>query len=369
MGILRNDARLDRPLFSISLVIALLSSAAAAQGRGRGRDRDREEYSAAPAVVIVFSPQERGVITDWFQQNRNGLPPGLAKRESLPPGLQKQLQRNGSLPPGLEKKLAPLPPALEVGLGRLPADCVRVLVGRDLILLDQRRNVVLDIIPDVIRPVGDDRGYQDNDRDENRRQQAYVTPAPAPPPGPATAPSPSRPAWHVSPAPVASTPAAQSPFELKVRMTKSLSTQGTQSGDRFVATLEDPIYEGTRMIARKGAQVEGQVSDSDKGGRVSGVASLTLNLLRIQTVNGKYSEVTSDPLVVDANATKGKDVTKIAIGTGLGSVVGALAGGGKGAAIGAASGAAVGTGVVLATRGDPAVIPNESLLKFVVRNY
>jgi hypothetical protein len=80
-------------------------------------------------------------------------------------------------------------------------------------------------------------------------------------------------------------------------------------------------------------------------------------------------EVTSDPLVVDANATKGKDVTKIAIVSGIGTVVGALAGGGKGAAIGAATGAAAGTGVVLATRGDPAVIPNESLMQFAIRSH
>ncbi len=30
-----------------------------------------------------------------------GLPPGLAKRDELPPGLEKQLEKNGTLPPGL----------------------------------------------------------------------------------------------------------------------------------------------------------------------------------------------------------------------------------------------------------------------------
>ena len=39
-----------------------------------------------------------------------GLPPGLAKRDHLPPGLQKHLDRRGTLPPGLAKR--DLPPDL-----------------------------------------------------------------------------------------------------------------------------------------------------------------------------------------------------------------------------------------------------------------
>jgi hypothetical protein len=146
-----------------------------------------------------------------------------------------------------------------------------------------------------------------------------------------------------------------------------MSTETSKAGDRFVATLEQPMYEGSRMVARKGAQAEVLVVDSDKGGRVKGVASLTVKLLRVQTTSGKYAEIASEPLVVDANATKGEDATKIALTTGIGAGIGVLAGGGKGAAIGAATGAAAGTGVVLATRGEPAVIPSESVLEFAVR--
>ncbi len=36
-----------------------------------------------------------------------GLPPGLAKRDRLPPGLEKHLLKHGSLPPGLQKKIDP----------------------------------------------------------------------------------------------------------------------------------------------------------------------------------------------------------------------------------------------------------------------
>jgi hypothetical protein len=54
----------------------------------------------------------------------------------------------------------------------------------------------------------------------------------------------------------------------------------------------------------------------------------------------------------------------VGIGAGVGAAIGAIAGGGKGAAIGAGAGGAAGTGTVLATRGDPAVLPSESLITF-----
>ena len=54
----------------------------------------------------------------------------------------------------------------------------------------------------------------------------------------------------------------------------------------------------------------------------------------------------------EAEATKGEDAPKIAIGAGAGAAVGALLGGGSGAAKGAAIGGAGGTGLVLATRGE-----------------
>jgi hypothetical protein len=346
----------------ILLAMPMLAPAAWSQGRGQGKHQAASSNHGSPSVVIVFTTQEREMISDWFWSNRNGLPPGLAKRESLPPGLQKQLQRNGTLPPGLQKKLTPLPYALDSRLGRLPSDYLRVVIGRDIILLDRRNNSILDVIANVIRDSDDDRPYEPRERrredrdSDDRDRDVYATRTPAPAPAPTT-----------KTAAVPASTGKSTGQHLKVRTTQAMSTETSKAGDRFVATLEQPVYEGSRMVARKGAQAEVLVVDSDKGGRVKGVASLTVKLLRYQTTSGKYTEINSEPLVVDANATKGEDATKIALTTGIGAGIGVLAGGGKGAAIGAATGAAAGTGVVLATRGDPAVIPSESVLEFAVR--
>jgi Ni/Co efflux regulator RcnB len=77
-----------------------------------------------------------------------GPPPGLAKRDSFPPGLQRQLERNGRLPPGLEKKA--FPAHLR---GQLPSPLrgtERVIIGNDAVLIDTATNVVLDVIRDVM---------------------------------------------------------------------------------------------------------------------------------------------------------------------------------------------------------------------------
>ena len=102
-----------------------------------------------------FLPEERRLIEQYYRGGKKAktkrLPPGLAKRGgNLPPGLQKKLERNGELPPGLQKKLEPLPVDLDRQLPRLPDSWERVIVERDIVLIDRRTNRILDIIEDVL---------------------------------------------------------------------------------------------------------------------------------------------------------------------------------------------------------------------------
>jgi hypothetical protein len=101
-----------------------------------------------------FLPEERRIISEYYRRantSKKGLPPGLAKRGGkLPPGLQKHLEKNGQLPPGLQKRLEPLPSALDRRLPAIPEYWERVIVERNVILLDRRTNRILDIIENVI---------------------------------------------------------------------------------------------------------------------------------------------------------------------------------------------------------------------------
>lgn len=151
---------------------------------------------------------------------------------------------------------------------------------------------------------------------------------------------------------------------LRVRTTNTLSTESVQSGETFTASLEEPLVDGGRTIAREGATVYGKVVNSDKGGRVKGRASLSVRLTELQAANGQRIAINTDSYGVQAASSKKKDATKVAIASGVGAAIGAIAGGGSGAAKGAGVGAGAGGGVVLATRGDAAVIPSESVLTF-----
>jgi len=79
---------------------------------------------------------------------KNGLPLGLAKRDRLPPSMQKHMKKHGQLPPGLHKRA--LPPDVE---SQLPArkNAERAIVGNDVVLIQQGTNLILDIIKDVVR--------------------------------------------------------------------------------------------------------------------------------------------------------------------------------------------------------------------------
>ena len=155
---------------------------------------------------------------------------------------------------------------------------------------------------------------------------------------------------------------------LLVRTTNEINTDSNQSGESFIATLEEPLVEGNWVIAPQGSTVEGRIVEADKGGRVQGVARLAIELMYLHTADGQIIEIISNTVGVEAETTKKDDATKIGIGAGIGTVIGAIVGGKKGAGIGAATGAGAGTGVVLATRGDAAVIGSETVLDFVLQS-
>lgn len=114
------------------------------EDRERNRDSEREN-------ATIFSPRQRTIITEYFRNSRGNLPPGLAKRDRLPPGLEKQLRERGTLPPGLQKRFQPLPDELERQLPRLPAGYRRGVVAGNVILMQEATSVIVDIIRNVMQ--------------------------------------------------------------------------------------------------------------------------------------------------------------------------------------------------------------------------
>ena len=77
-----------------------------------------------------------------------GMPPGLARKGSLPPGLSK-LQKNGSLPPGLAKKN--LPSDLERRLPPAPEGYERQIVeDAAIVLINKATGKIADVVKDTL---------------------------------------------------------------------------------------------------------------------------------------------------------------------------------------------------------------------------
>src|SRR6185295_2768786 len=118
-------------------------------GRGDKRGSHDSRTIAKKAHVAVIDRDGHLRVVRQFYEG-GSLPPGLAKRESLPPGLSKQLRDRGRLPPGLQKRLRPVPPELATRLPPVPRYYRRYFADRDLVIVDSRTDRIVAVIRAVI---------------------------------------------------------------------------------------------------------------------------------------------------------------------------------------------------------------------------
>jgi hypothetical protein len=155
--------------------------------------------------------------------------------------------------------------------------------------------------------------------------------------------------------------------QLTGRLAQGLDTKLSREGDRFTLNVRDSGQ-------YNGAVIEGVVMRSDRSGRISGRADMTLDFERIRmrdgrsynfagtidTVrlpNGEFVRVSQEGNVREDDSQTSRTVTRSAIGGAIGAVIGAIAGGGKGAAIGAFVGAGAGAGSMYIEGRDDLELP------------
>ena len=150
-----------------------------------------------------------------------------------------------------------------------------------------------------------------------------------------------------------------------VRMIDSIDADVTGAGERFRASIDDPVSVDGRIVIPRNADATVQVTRVEQGGTVRGSDEVALKLYDI-TVDGRAYELATNYAEVKGDGKGGKTARNAGIGAVGGAIIGGIIGGGKGAAIGAGAGA--GTGVaVAAARGTKLRIPSESRLDFVLR--
>jgi Ni/Co efflux regulator RcnB len=148
-------------------ILALSTSVVLAQhedhGHGRGHDKhgNEDEDNDNDRKGDSYSNKEHGhkghghghgyddrdheTMHGWYQDHRGNLPPGLAKKDRLPPGLDRQLELRGTLPPGLRGRIYAVPVDLERELPPPPPNCEHVFIGGHVVLLNRRTFVVVDV--------------------------------------------------------------------------------------------------------------------------------------------------------------------------------------------------------------------------------
>jgi len=141
---------------------------------------------------------------------------------------------------------------------------------------------------------------------------------------------------------------------LTVRTTSALSTQTYEPGETFSAMLAQPLLRNGHEIAARGARVEGLIVHPAEGRLARNFPSLTVRLIGLHT-DGRVIAISTNTLTHDARPSQDPVDSETPAGTG-GTVMGSPGGEGHG------------TGVVLIARGDPAVIPSDTLLSFELRD-
>jgi hypothetical protein len=138
------------------------------------------------------------------------------------------------------------------------------------------------------------------------------------------------------------------------------------AGDRFQASLEDPMMLDGHVIVARDAPVYGRLTQAKESGTFAGRSQLRLELTGI-VVNGKIVPVITGEYEVTGKSRGASTAKRTAGGAALGAIIGAVADGGEGAAIGAGAGATAGAASEIITGGDQVKVPSETLLDFALQ--
>jgi len=138
---------------------------------------------------------------------------------------------------------------------------------------------------------------------------------------------------------------------LKIRIEETLSSKDSRVGDRFTATVLDPVRFNE-------AKVTGHISSIQKSGKIKGRTSMNLAFDSIEmpggargTLHGYVTRVygsgsgqADNEGGVESGSRTNQALKRGGIGAAAGAILGGIAGGGKGAAIGLILGGAGGAG-------------------------
>jgi hypothetical protein len=153
---------------------------------------------------------------------------------------------------------------------------------------------------------------------------------------------------------------------ISVRTIDGIDSTYNVVGDRFQASLEEPLMVEGNVVVAKDALVYGRLTQSKESGTFTGRSQLRLELIGI-VVNGKMLPIVTGEYEVTGKSRGASTAKRTIGGAAIGAIIGAVADGGQGAAIGAGAGAGAGAASEIIIRGDQVKIPSETFLEFTLQ--
>ncbi|MDE3169057.1 MAG: hypothetical protein KGL75_02855 [Acidobacteriota bacterium] len=129
---------------------------------------------------------------------------------------------------------------------------------------------------------------------------------------------------------------------IHVTLNTALSSNHSNPGDRFEATVSQAVVVDGMTVIPKGAEATGVVVDSLRSGKMEKRAHLLVALETV-TVDGSLYHIRTASNARIERPHRNHNLKMIGSGAGAGAIIGAIAGGGAGALIGAPIGAGAGT--------------------------
>jgi hypothetical protein len=266
--------------------------------------------------------------------------------------------------------------------GSVSSDAVRNVASGDAARIAGVRTVVNNLVvqppqPGVTTAIASPAPV----RPDKRKKPSAATPQYAPPQPapvvrnapaaqPAPQPQPPAPVAQVQPPPPPPPPAPvrhditlPAGSSIPVRITQTLDSKTTQSGDKFTGAIASDIIVDDMVVLPQGTPVTGHVDAVQDAAHFKGNSLLTISLSSISP-KGERIDCATEPYTKQGEGRGKNTAEKVGGGAAVGAILGGILGGGKGAAIGAAAGGGVGAGANAATRGQQVQIESETVVRF-----
>ncbi|MFZ0820531.1 MAG: hypothetical protein WAM91_10710, partial [Candidatus Acidiferrales bacterium] len=112
---------------------------------------------------------------------------------------------------------------------------------------------------------------------------------------------------------------------IQIRVNNQLSSEHNQVGDRFSASLEQPLIANGWVVARRGQLLTGRVVSVKKAGFIGGASQLGVEIVELTCVDGQIIPIHTSLVQSSGGTVYGRDAATVVGTTGLGAIIGGAA--------------------------------------------